>query len=86
MEKVSKSEGKGKKKKVMGKVKVMGAEEYEGMALDARVELIQQLIPLGLMHVAEELQKEVRSLAGERYERGSAGAKENVRSGAEHSG
>ena len=39
-------------------------------ALDARVELIQALIPLGLEAVRELLEQEVRALAGARYQRG----------------
>lgn len=39
-------------------------------ALDARVELIQALIPLGLEAVAELLEQEVTALAGARYQRG----------------
>ena len=38
-------------------------ELISGMEIDAKVELIQELIPLGLMHVAEELKKEVERLA-----------------------
>lgn len=38
--------------------------------LDARVALIQALIPLGLKAVEETLQQEVSDLAGERYTRG----------------
>jgi transposase-like protein len=38
--------------------------------LDARVELIQALIPLGLEAVQELLQQEVAALAGGRYQRG----------------
>jgi putative transposase len=38
----------------------------------SRLSLIQALIPLGLLAVEEVLQAEVRSLAGEAYERGSA--------------
>src|SRR3989338_4706378 len=37
--------------------------------IDSRVEVIQALIPLGLEAVNNLLQKEVRCLAGERYER-----------------
>jgi transposase-like protein len=47
----------------------MSREEYETMALDSRVELIRSLIPIGLMHVFEELDKEVTALCGARYER-----------------
>ena len=39
--------------------------------LDARIALIQALIPLGLKAVEETLQKEVEDLAGERYRRDS---------------
>ena len=37
--------------------------------IDTRVALIQELIPLGLQHVAELLQREVEALAGKRYSR-----------------
>ena len=37
--------------------------------MDSRLELIQTLIPLGLMFVSEELQREVEALAGKRYSR-----------------
>ena len=41
----------------------------DAAAVDAKVELIQALIPLGLVHVAESLRKEVEMLAGPRYAR-----------------
>jgi transposase-like protein len=41
----------------------------ESEAIDAKVALIQELIPLGLLHVEEELQREVMVLAGPRYAR-----------------
>jgi putative transposase len=41
----------------------------KAMDVDARTELIQALIPLGLWHVKEVLEQEVRTLAGERYKR-----------------
>jgi transposase-like protein len=47
----------------------MSREEFETMALDSRVELIRNLIPLGLMQIFEELDNEVKALCGERYER-----------------
>ena len=37
--------------------------------INARIELIQALIPIGLMAVAEQLEEEVVSLAGEKYSR-----------------
>jgi len=39
------------------------------MELSAKVELIRQLIPLGLMHVHDTLQEEVTALCGARHER-----------------
>ena len=80
MKRVTKEARKGKKQKVLGEVEILTPEEYEGMALNARVEMIQSLIPLGLMVIGEELQREVESLAGTRYARGEEG-KELVRHG-----
>ncbi len=37
--------------------------------MDIKLQLIQELIPLGLMHVAEILTEEVGALAGDRYKR-----------------
>ena len=46
----------------------------KAMDVDARTELIQALIPLGLWHLKEVLEQEVTALAGERYKRqGKAG-------------
>jgi len=42
----------------------------EAMAVDVKVELIQALISIGLWHVKELLEQEVRQLAGGRYKRG----------------
>ena len=39
------------------------------LELDAKVELIRSLVPLGLMHVQELLDQEVTALAGARYAR-----------------
>ena len=39
------------------------------MAVDVKAELIQTLIPIGLWHVKELLEEEVRQIAGERYKR-----------------
>jgi len=47
---------------------VMGLKMDE-LAVDTRVELIKELIPLGLMHVKEELEREVTRLAGRKYKR-----------------
>jgi putative transposase len=59
----------GKKKRLKGQAKHMTRDEYEALALDSRLEAIRSLIPLGLMHFAEELQQEVDRIAGERYSR-----------------
>ena len=40
------------------------------VGVDTVVEVIQALIPLGLMHVGEVLEAEVAHLAGKRYRRG----------------
>ena len=58
-----------KKSKTLGEVQVVDRERYEDLGLDAKVALIQELVPLGLMHIAEVLNEEVESLAGGRYER-----------------
>jgi hypothetical protein len=43
--------------------------EYEVLDLDSKVELIRELIPLGLMHIQELLDAEVTALAGPRLAR-----------------
>lgn len=57
------------KQKRLGEPRVMRADAYAELEFAAKVELIQALIPLGLMHVEEILEEEVRTLAGERYAR-----------------
>jgi putative transposase len=42
----------------------------ETMDVDVKAELIQMLIPIGLLHVKKLLEEEVRQIAGERYQRG----------------
>jgi len=39
------------------------------LEMDIKLQLIQELIPLGLMHVGELLTEEVKALAGDRYKR-----------------
>jgi len=68
MNKVAKSE-RPRKSKTMGTVDILTPEQYQPMALDVKAELIQALIPLGLMHVSQVLQQEVQDLAGPRYAR-----------------
>lgn len=58
-----------RKSKVMGTVKVVDRNEYEELEFDSRITLIQELIPLGLTRIAEELHKEVEQLAGGRHQR-----------------
>jgi len=53
-----------KRKRRFGEVRGLSREEYEQLELDAKVEAIRGLIPLGLMHVQELLDREVLALAG----------------------
>ena len=69
MKKIVQIRRKGKVKKAKA-VQVMELKEYGVLEVDSKVALIQELIPLGLMHVEEVLREEVAKLAGERYERG----------------
>jgi putative transposase len=57
---------KGKRRQKSLRAEVLGPGLLE---IDARVEVIQALIPLGLAAVNEELQAEVTRLAGDRYDR-----------------
>ena len=61
-----------KKSRVLGEVEVMSREEYTGLDVDSKVEMIRALVPLGLMHVEELLDEEVKAFAGERYARKEA--------------
>jgi putative transposase len=69
MSSVLRSLGRGNKSKRLGRVKVIDREAYQGLALDTKVELIRELIPLGLMHVQALLDEDVTRLAGARYGR-----------------
>jgi putative transposase len=60
-----------KKSKTLGEPEVISREAYEALEMDSRLELIRALIPIGLAHVQEELEREVISLAGPRYSRKS---------------
>lgn len=60
-----------KKSKILGEPEVISREAYEALEMDSRLELIRALIPIGLAHVQEELEREVISLAGPRYSRKS---------------
>lgn len=61
--------GQRKKSHRLGAVEVMDRAAYTAADLDTKVELIQRLIPLGLMHVQETLEAEVQELAGVRHAR-----------------
>lgn len=50
-------------------IEVSSLKEYGALDLDVKAVLIGELIPLGLMHVNEMLQEEVRELAGGKYKR-----------------
>ena len=60
-----------KKSKTLGEPEVISREAYAALEMDSRLELIRALIPIGLAHVQEELEREVISLAGPRYSRKS---------------
>ena len=63
---VLRSVKKRKKNRKLGKIEIVRREEYAGLEVDTKVELIRSLVPLGLMHVHELLDQEVALLAGER--------------------
>jgi putative transposase len=58
----------GKVKKAEGAA-IKTLQEYGALNIDAKVEAIQQMIPLALMHALETIENDVRRLAGERYGR-----------------
>ncbi len=58
-----------KKSRRLGEVEIVRREEYSELEVDSKVEMIRALVPLGLMHVHELLDDEVRALAGERFAR-----------------
>src|SRR4030065_647023 len=57
------------KTRIAKRIEVSSLEEYGALNLDVKAALIGELIPLGLMHVNEMLQEEVRELAGGKYKR-----------------
>ena len=52
-----------------GKSKLTCKEKHLSSDLQTKIEMIQALIPIGLMAVAEQLEKEVEELAGVKYSR-----------------
>ena len=73
MKKVLQLRGKGKVRRAKA-VELRDLQGYGSMELDARLALIQELIPIGLMHVEDELQKDLVELAGHRYKGMTGGA------------
>ena len=72
MSSVLRSVRKRKKGRTLRTVDVIDRADYAELDVDAKVELICSLVPLGLMHVEELLDAEVTALAGERYARKDA--------------
>ena len=69
MSSVLRSVRKRTKGRTLGAVDVIDREGYAELEVDAKVELIRSLVPLGLLHIEELLDEEVTALAGERYAR-----------------
>ena len=67
MRSVLRSVKKRKKSRRLGEVNIISREEYDEYDVNAKVELIRSLVPMGLMHLQEMLDDEVRELAGLRY-------------------
>lgn len=59
----------GKKDRRLGEPGGVGWQQIEALEVDARIELIRELIPLGLAEVGRMLEEEVERLAGVRHER-----------------
>lgn len=60
------------KRKVLTRERRLSRQPFEAMDLNGRVEMIRSLVGIGLIHVFEELDREVVALAGERYARKDA--------------
>ena len=58
-----------KKAKRLGEPKIIRREEFERFDIDTKLEMIRALIPIGIMAIYEELDKEVVKLAGTRHSR-----------------
>ena len=55
---------KGKKGRKLSPVDIIRRQEYADPELDAKVELLRSLVPLGLLHVQEVLDQEVTAMFG----------------------
>ena len=64
MSSVLRSVSRRKQGRTLGPVEIIRREDYADLELEAKVELIRSLVPLGLMHVEELLDAEVTALAG----------------------
>ena len=69
MSRVLRSVRKRKKGCTLGAGAVIDREGYAELEVEAKVEWIRSLVPLGLLHIEELLDEEVTALAGERYAR-----------------
>lgn len=58
-----------RKKAIKGKPETVDRKDFESLEMEQRIALIQELIPIGLMAVAEELNREVEDLVGARHQR-----------------
>jgi len=72
---------KGKKDRRMGEPAGLKWEEIEALEVEARVELIRALLPLGLAEVGRMLDEEVERLAGPRHGRKADGEQRRYRHG-----
>ena len=73
MERVPQLVRRGKKDRRMGAPSELDWEAIEALRTEMRVELIQELIPLGLAEVGRVLDEEVERLAGPRHARKGEG-------------
>ena len=64
-----------KKARKLGEPRIIRKEEFEGYDIDTRLEMIRALIPIGMIAVYEELDREVVKMAGARHSRKSEGKK-----------
>ena len=62
----------GKKDRRLGEPAELGWEEIEALAVDVRIALVRELIPLGLAEFGRMLDEEVGRLAGPRHQRKGA--------------
>lgn len=60
-----------RKSRRLGAPEVVDRAGFSELGVDVKVEMIRSLVPLGLMHVQELLDDEVKALAGNRYARKS---------------